>query len=288
MLRKCLIIAWISLTPAAALAGENASSNQEFINSSLESAIRENARQAGVSTSWVENRFDEARELRSQGIDPDPYLAKLSEGLAKRVPLERLDAALDRQRKAVQQAHKLAGNLGKRHPETVAAGAQLLASGASAEDVDALYDASRKSPEPSSRFLALAFGAAGLKNAGLDWKSASRFEAELSSRELTADDIGDVNQAVAAAVTDRLIGADDLPRLVKSDLGTAGEARRFVTEIRNRGGRPADGDRDHDKADKRNDREQGKPSVKEGKGKPATSDKDSGSSGKGPGSKSER
>lgn len=228
---------WLTLTLVAGIA-TNALSSQDVSNRALERAVDENARTAGVDSAWVAKHKERARALDADGADADAYLAKLSEGLAKRVPEERLGKVLSQYAQALRDAHHLAAEqrMASRSNELTAA--QLLMAGASEDQVRELMRAGRGQDDASRRFQAAALGAVALRGGGADWKAATRFQATLAGRkDLSSGDIEDVNTAVAAAVADKLVAPADLETLAERELKTPERARAFVSGIRATEGR---------------------------------------------------
>lgn len=228
---------WLTLTFVAAMA-TNALSSQGVSARALERAVDENARAAGVDSGWVATHKERARALEADGADADAYLAKLSEGLAKRVPEERLGKVLSQYAQALRDAHRLAveQRMASRANELTAA--QLLMAGASEGQVRELMRAGRGQDDASRRFQAAALGAVALRAGGADWKAATRFQATLAARkDLSSGDIEDVNTAVASAVADKLVAPSSLETLAERELMTPERARAFVSGIRAADGR---------------------------------------------------
>lgn len=227
---------WMALTLVAGMA-TNALSSQDVSDRALERAVDDNARAAGVDADWVAKHKERARALDSDGADADAYLAKLSEGLAKRVPQERLGQVLSQYAKALRAAHELAVDQRMAGKANELTAAQLLLAGASESQVRDLMRAGKGHDDASRRFQAAALGAAALRGGGADWKSATAFQTTLAARkDLTSTDIEDVNTAVAAAVADRLVSPGELKTLSERELQTPERARAFVSGIRGSGG----------------------------------------------------
>lgn len=176
-------------------------------------------------------------EAKGEGLSTVPLRVKAVEGMAKRVPADRLVDAVRRQKARMSALRSAAPNVAK-SPAIERAGLTALAAGLSPETVAAV---TARTKDENSVQAAL-YAAGLLKAAGIDEGSAAKFVGTQLEAGLRAAEIDEVSRTSARAARAGLLSARDLSTMQPADL--KGERRaKFLESARGFDSRQAEGER---------------------------------------------